>query len=1622
MSTTIEQLELEVQLSATSAVSGIDALASSLGRLKSATKGGVGLTAVAKQLSTLNTALNGINGTNADNLSKLAQSLQSLSACGNLKLSSSVATQITNLGAAVRSLDNANFSVLRDLASALAPLTGIGKANLNSFISQLSRLPAAMQALSSVNIGSVGGQIQELVTALTPLSQMRGNNLTSYLTQLQRLPQVMNDLQSVNIGALASQIQQLANAFTPLATQMQSIHNGFTSLPSNIQRVITNTNNLTQANNKSALSFANLAAKVGVTILSLKRVAKVIGGWITESNAYIESLNLFTASMRQYANEAQNYAEKVAEIMGIDPAEWMRNQGVFMTITSGFGVASDRAYIMSQNLTQLGYDLSSFFNIPFEDAFQKLQSGISGELEPLRRLGYDLSVARLQQEAYTLGIEKKVSAMTQAEKAELRYYAIMSQVKTAQGDMARTLEAPANQIRVLQAQVTQCGRALGNIFIPALNAVLPYAIAVAKVIRILANAIASLFGFALPEIDYSGISTAAGGAADLSDNLGNAAKKAKEVKTALLGIDELNVISQPDNSNGSGSGAGGGAGGLGFELPTYDFIGDAVSGKVDEIVQKMKEWLGLTDEINSWSDLFNTRLGKILLGVGSIGAAFGAWKIAKGVTDFINKLSGAKGFSGLSALSLLMFASDLGKFFDFMEDFTQNGATLENVSGMIAEFAGMIGDAFILLGNVKTGGVLKVVQGIGEIVSGIAGLTDGEVNFEEVMTVIRGIENVIIGVSLITGRYDIAGFTVGLQGITTVIEEIGKNWEAIKNGDWSEVDKVALITGVLEAIGGIAFGIFSLKSKLASVTGIEETTQAVQNIADTTGNLDNTVSTGLSPKLSSLAKNLGLGLVIVAEVAAAALLITGAIILLGKELEQVGIAWQPVIDNGGTVATAMGWGVGILTAIGVVTALLGSVGTPLIVNIALGTAILAELGVAAGLFLVEIWAIGKGLDEIGKAWQPVLNNGDTIAKGIGIGTGLLVAIGVVTAALGVATVASAGLLPLAIGLGTALLVELSAAFILFTESLVAVADELSDNLAPSLRNLNGKLPTLSDDMSDFTTFMKEFAGKVVSYSKSSAIAGLAATVDTIIGWFTKDPFKKMADDVGKVGNQTETLNEKLNVAVPELETASNLFKSYDKFLKEIEGYTNATYKLSDGVKVNMKDVGKNVVTGFVDGIKSKSSDYSNAAKDLMNGFKNGIESNSALSKSSITTWANDIKKWFVDNGFGAINKTTFSNFGKEIVAGFKDGVSGTYSTSKSSITTWATSVKDWFSGSGYGAVNSKTFQGYADNTINGFKNKVSGSYMNSKSSVTTWASGVKTWFSSDSYGAVNSNTFSGYANNTITGFKNKIGNTYTTSKSNMTTWASGVKNWFSGSSYGGVNSSTFGGYASDTINGFKNKIGSNYTDARSNMNTFGSKTKGWFTDYASYNSFYNVASDVISGFKNGIGKLYTTVKSTITSWGSSIIDWFKGVLDSNSPSKVFETIGEDTVLGYNIGLSNLGKTTRGVVDTWAESFVGVKPTMSFAVDTSALKYYSSDSFTKTLSADVTSSKTYTVDGFREGMEEFYHEFIEPTMVQMAEDMRRQADKAEKTIVQVGNRTVTDAVVTQQKANGYVFAK
>jgi hypothetical protein len=1120
----VESLELQITGDARSAEQSIDSLINTLGRLKTAAQGGSGLRAIANPLQKISNAVNTLSGS-GQKLKDLATGLSAVGKASNFTISTNIANQINKINEAVK--------------------------NTTTDYSPITNLHAALQPLANLDKGGLG-------------------TITS---QLKKLPQVVAELNKVDMAAFTAKVKELAASLRPLADEMQKVANGFSAFPAKIQQYISSSSKVASTNNSSSMSFVSLGASIGYAIGFLRKAGRFFASLIKESNSYIENMNLFKVSMGKYAQEAADYASKVGDLMGIDPSAWMRDQGVFMTLATGFGIAGDRAKVMSQHLTQLGYDLSSFYNISVEEAMQKVKSGFSGELEPLRNLGYDLSQAKLQAVAASLGIDKLVSSMTQAEKAELRYYAVMTQVKHVQGDMARTLNDPANQLRVLQAQVTQAARAFGNLFIPVLNAVLPVAIAVTKVITMLAQAIASLFGIELA-VDFSGTGISELGASvdDVSAGLGGAAGKAKELKKVLLGIDELNVMTDP-SSGGGGGGAGGS--GFDFELPDYNnFLVEEANQRINEITEKLKEWLGITGEIDSWSDLFETRLGRILGDIGAIAAGFAAWKISTGVVKVLDKLSKLKGFTfGAGFIGLTGFMSDLNELSKYVEDFLAHGPTFHNVAGMISEFAGAVGDAFFILGKIETGGVLKIVQGIGEVIVAIEDAIKNGADWETFNTGIRGMTNIVIGLGALNGEWDLVGIAITVQGLTSIITELADNWEAIKSGDWSGVDKAALVIGAIQVFGGIAVALGKFgEIKKAINTG--EAAKGLTEVAETTTTVS-TATSSLTTKLTTLVKDLALGIVIIAEVAAAAALIVGAIWLLGLELEQVGIAWEPVIANGNTVLAALGLGTAILVAVGGATYLLGSLGTTVAVQIGIGTLILAELGVASLLFIAEIWAIGEGLNEIDKAWKPVLKNGEDIAKAIGLGTALLVGIGVVTAALGVATVASAGALPVAIALGTAMLVELTAAFIVFTDSLIDVADQLTDDLHPALKDLSRILPDLTKNMEEFTTFMVSFVDKIIVFTGTSTIAGIANTVNKVVGFFTGSPIKTLTKEIDKQYDEMEDLVESLNKIVPVIQDADRLMGEFNDTMGNLKASVGADgktpgsigYTITVGVKL-----------------------------------------------------------------------------------------------------------------------------------------------------------------------------------------------------------------------------------------------------------------------------------------------------------------------------------------------------------------------------------------------------------------------------------------------------------------------
>jgi hypothetical protein len=881
----IQGLEFQIVNDSTQAVTGLQNLINTLNRLKTATNGGAtGLSKTAQGIRELSNSLKGLNsGDASQKITRLTNALTALSQVGNVKISSSIANQLTAINTALAGLKWTDGDKLTSLANGLRPLSELGKANMTTFINQLSKLP-----------------------------------------------KVIEDLEAADIDKFTQQMTALAAAMKPFADEMQKVSNGFSAFPSKIQKLITSTEKYNASARKATSTTGKFtsglkALNVAAVAITFRKIGHFIAQAVTESNKYQEDLNLFTVALGQYAVEAQNYAEKVFDVMGIDPAQWLRNQGVFNTLLTGFGDTADRAQLMSQNLTQLGYDISSFFNISIEDAMQKLQSGISGELEPLRRLGYDLSQARLEQTALNLGIKESVANMTQAEKAELRYYAIMTQVTTAQGDMARTLEAPANQLRILQAQLTQAARAIGNIFIPALNAILPYAIAVVQVIREIANALANLAGFKLTEVDYSGVNSAAVGAGSLADNLDDAAGAAKKLKQYTAGFDELNVFA-PNTGSGSGAGAGG-AGGFDFDLPTYDFLGDAVQTRIGEIKKMIEDTLA---EITTIVSGFMLAVGAILVVTG-VNIPLGVGLMA----------AGAVGLAATVGLNWTAMSSELA-------------STLALITGVVGGFLLALGAIMAFSGaNLPLGIALMALGGASLVSAAVINWHNSDRHLTDALTTLTG---VLAGASLAVGAMlAFTGVATGLGialmavGAVTLVSAAALNWNSIPDALASPLSRVGLlVSGATLALGAIlafsgcmplgialmAIGATSLVSVMAlNWNGLSD---EIQNVIAIITTLVSVAFLAIGAALAFSGANIPLGL---------ALLAAGAVTMGTAIMPN----WNDLSDNVqqkiSMITTVVG---GALLAVGAILALSG-------VALPLGLGLMAAGALSLGAVATLNW-------------------------------------------------------------------------------------------------------------------------------------------------------------------------------------------------------------------------------------------------------------------------------------------------------------------------------------------------------------------------------------------------------------------------------------------------------------------------------------------------------------------------------------------------------------------------------------------------------------------------------------------------------------------------------------------
>lgn len=728
------------------------------------------------------------------NIDKLATAISNLRTKGSV---TKVVNSLNRLAGSIATLKQASagMSGLDKITSFLNGLSNVNTTasakSINTVVNAIKKIPAAVSGLNGVDFYSMSGSITELTNAMAPLSILDASGLKaigSAVNAIGKIPGLTDKLKATDLDSFASSCQKISAALTPLASQLDKVGNAFAKLPPQLSKVVTQANRVTAANERQKKSYMSLSSQLNGFMLSakklvsLKAIAEYLGNAVAKFNDFYEATDLFHNAMGNLSSEADTLISKMQGLLGVDPTKAMTYMATIQSLGTSFGLASDKAYVLSKNLTQLAYDEGSYWNKGVAETFTAMSSAISGEIEPIRRLGIDLTQARLQQELLALGFNKQVSSLSQADKAVLRYIAIMKQTANVQGNLAQTIQSPANQIKILKAQLDMLAKSVGSLLYPALKSILPPLIAAVQLIREFVEWVARLMGVKVVFTDFTKSADSVGGIGDAMDDTADSTKKAaKALKDYTMGFDELNIIDPTQGSSGSGGGASAGNILGDVDLSGYDMFKDYVGNAVDEIKEKLR------------------KLAPI---VAAIGAGFAAWAIGnalltalKDTHDWAYKLGKVVG--GLNP-ELLLVAGTVALIVGRFVQLYQNSENFRQGLVRIKDLIYLSGLGFtqgwnISLTDGKLGESIKwLKEALSNLGQAIWNLIpeewQGKIStaFETIQKVVKDLDldlgdlvMTLIGIGLTISGHPVAGLAVlGFEAVSVAVRGLGSESEA----------------------------------------------------------------------------------------------------------------------------------------------------------------------------------------------------------------------------------------------------------------------------------------------------------------------------------------------------------------------------------------------------------------------------------------------------------------------------------------------------------------------------------------------------------------------------------------------------------------------------------------------------------------------------------------------------------------------------------------------------------------------------------------------------------------------------------------------------------------------------
>ena len=474
-----------------------------------------------------------------------------------------------------------------------------------------------------------------------------------------------------------------------------------------------------------------------------------------------EVQNVVDTVFKGSAQEINEFSKTALEAYGLSELSAKKYASTMGAMLDSMQVSDKEMLVMSKTLTALSGDMASFYNLSGDDAFQKIRAGISGETEPLKQLGINMSVANLEAYALSQGITKSYKAMSQNEQAILRYNYLLSVTANAQGDFARTQDGWANQTRILSERFNQLKIVVGDLLINVLTPALKVLNELVSTALTFAQTLSSALGLNQNDTT-STVNSMASSQEDLASATEDATEAQKEQNKAVASFDKLNDISKSSGSSSDKSGTFGMSANS-YESSKSDFDTSFISEKLEEIL---------------------AIVGIACLAIGVILAFTGA-SLPLGIGLMV---VGAASLAAAVAIDNTKIAKDVGSVLD---------AILVLVSAALLAI-GIIIVCFAKTPKLIALGIALIVAGAIGLVASVA-LNWGAIkNFiskyiDEILLILGASLLVIGAILTFTGVNMPLGIALMIAGVASLATVVAFNWDTIVTKIKSVCDKIKTV-------------------------------------------------------------------------------------------------------------------------------------------------------------------------------------------------------------------------------------------------------------------------------------------------------------------------------------------------------------------------------------------------------------------------------------------------------------------------------------------------------------------------------------------------------------------------------------------------------------------------------------------------------------------------------------------------------------------------------------------------------------------------------------------------------------------------------------------------------------